>query len=159
MVHRIKPLIPDLISYNQGAFVPGRKVTDNVIVAQELIASFKRKKKSNFGWMMIKIDLEKAFDKLNWNFIQSTLHAFGFPISWIDMMMNSISSVNHSIILNDGLTNPFFLNVALDKETHCLLTFSSFAWKFSPKSLLGKLLTTTGGQPTSRTSKSLIYSL
>lgn len=107
LVQRLKNLLPDLISFNQGAFVQGRKAIDNVVIAQELIASFKRKKKSKRGWMMIKIDLEKAYDKLNWDFIRSTLQAFNFPRDWIDLMMDCISSVSHTIIFNGGLTQPF----------------------------------------------------
>lgn len=56
---------------------------------------------------MIKIDLEKAFDRINWSFILSTLAFFNFPQSWIDLISSCLSSVNHSILLNGGTTTPF----------------------------------------------------
>ncbi|KAF7807304.1 reverse transcriptase [Senna tora] len=72
IVNRLKPLIPDLLNFNQGAFVPGRKTIDNVVVAQEIVNSMKKKRKSKAGWMSIKLDLEKAYDKINWECFNPT---------------------------------------------------------------------------------------
>lgn len=65
LVHRLKPVLPSLISPNQGAFVPLRKVTDHVVIAQEAVHNMKHQKKGKFGWLVVKLDLEKAYDKLN----------------------------------------------------------------------------------------------
>lgn len=63
IVAKLRPYLGKLISPLQTAFVPGRKGMDNVIIAQELIHSLSRKK-GNTGYMAIKIDLEKAYDKI-----------------------------------------------------------------------------------------------
>ena len=63
IVARLRPYLGKLISPLQSAFVPGRKGIDNVIIAQELIHSLS-KKKGKVGYMAIKIDLEKAYDKI-----------------------------------------------------------------------------------------------
>lgn len=63
VVAKLRPYLGKLISPLQTAFVPGRKGMDNVIIAQELIHSLSRKK-GNTGYMAIKIDLEKAYDKI-----------------------------------------------------------------------------------------------
>lgn len=107
LVKRLKNHLPNLISFNQGAFVPGRKPADNIVIAQELVNSFQRKKGDGNGWMMIKLDLEKAYDKINWSFISQVLQYFNFPSKWINLIMNCISSVQHSLIIN-GNTTDFF---------------------------------------------------
>ena len=60
----------------QIVFVPGRKGTDNVIIAQELFHTLDQKKKGRVGYMAIKLDLEKAYDKLEWSFVHKVLEAF-----------------------------------------------------------------------------------
>uniref|UniRef100_A0A2N9IUL5 RNase H type-1 domain-containing protein n=1 Tax=Fagus sylvatica TaxID=28930 RepID=A0A2N9IUL5_FAGSY len=71
IVARIRPLLSNLISPFQAAFVPGRRGIDNVIIAQELIHSL-HKKKGAKGSFVVKIDLEKAYDRLEWSFIRET---------------------------------------------------------------------------------------
>ena len=72
IVNKLKGVLPDLISPAQSSFVPGRQITDNVILMQEAIHSMRRKKGAT-GWMAIKLDLEKAYDRLRWDFIHDTL--------------------------------------------------------------------------------------
>lgn len=81
LVRRLKNTLPGLISFNQGAFVPGRNPSDNVIIAQEISSMFNKKNGDRNGWMMITLDLEKAYDKIRWEFICSVLHFFHFPPS------------------------------------------------------------------------------
>ena len=59
IVARLRPFLDNLISPSQSAFVPERKGIDNVIIAQEFIHSLGRKK-GKFGYLAVKIDLEKA---------------------------------------------------------------------------------------------------
>ena len=63
LVARMRPLLGQVISLLQTAFIPGRRGTDNAIIVQELIHTVS-KKKGKTGYMAIKIDLEKAYDKL-----------------------------------------------------------------------------------------------
>lgn len=67
LVARIRPLLADLVSLFQTAFVPKRKGVDNVIIVQEIIHTMS-KKKGRGGLMAIKIDLKKAYDHLEWSF-------------------------------------------------------------------------------------------
>ena len=82
----------------QTTFVPGRKGVDNAIIVQEIIHTLS-KKKGRVGYMVIKIDLEKAYDKLEWNFIKDTLIKANLPADLIDIIMSCISSVSTSICL------------------------------------------------------------
>lgn len=69
LVDKIKGILPSLISPNQNGFVPGRHITDNIVIAEEMNHSM-RHMKSKIGYMDTKVDLEKAYDKLNWKFIE-----------------------------------------------------------------------------------------
>ena len=106
IVSRIRPLLDQLISLCQAAFVPGRRGVDNAIVVQEIIHTM-GKAKGNVGYMAFKIDLEKAYDKLEWSFIKSILSRFNFSENLIELMMSCISSVSTSILFNGGSLDSF----------------------------------------------------
>lgn len=68
----IREFLPKLVGPAQCAFVPHRHSQDNIVVAQKIFHSMRSKKGKN-GWMAIKIDLEKVYDRLKWTFIKETL--------------------------------------------------------------------------------------
>ena len=78
IVGRIRPFLPDLISLLQIAFVLERKGVDNAIIVQELIHTMS-KKKGRLGYLIIKLDLEKAYNRLEWSFVRDSLKLFRFP--------------------------------------------------------------------------------
>ena len=63
MVIRLKNVMPKLIGPAQSSFIPGRLSTDNIVVVQEDVHSMKRKQGKK-GWMLLKLDLEKAYDRI-----------------------------------------------------------------------------------------------
>ncbi|GJT44053.1 retrovirus-related pol polyprotein LINE-1 [Tanacetum coccineum] len=63
IVNRLKKILPNMISPTQGAFVPGRQITDNIVIVQEAL-HLMRQKRGKKGYMAIKIDLAKAYDRL-----------------------------------------------------------------------------------------------
>ena len=80
-------------------FVPSRRGLDNVIITQEIIHALTLKK-GNTGFMAIKIDLEKAYDRLEWNFIQDVLLLYNLPSSMVDLIMSCISFSSISLLFN-----------------------------------------------------------
>ncbi|XP_050263906.1 uncharacterized protein LOC126708133 [Quercus robur] len=90
----------------RATFVPGRKGVENAIIAQEIIHIASRKK-GNIGYMVIKIDLEKAYDRLEWSFIREVLHAANFLPDLIQIIMSCVSSTSTSILFNGGILDPF----------------------------------------------------
>ncbi|VVA40999.1 PREDICTED: reverse mRNAase, partial [Prunus dulcis] len=72
LVARLRPCMTKLVSPNQVSFVPGRQITDNIIVAQEVLHKFKNAKGKK-GFIAWKIDLSKAYDRMQWPFIREVL--------------------------------------------------------------------------------------
>ncbi|XP_039031943.1 uncharacterized protein LOC120166816 [Hibiscus syriacus] len=106
IANRLKHLMPMWISENQTSFVPWRSITDNIIITQDVIHSL-RKKKGIKGWMAIKIDLEKAYDRLEWSFIDDMLSDLGIPDSLCQLTMNSVTPVSTQILWNGSLIETF----------------------------------------------------
>ena len=106
IVGRLKELMPKLISEIQSSFVPGRHVTDNIIVAQEIIHSMRRMKGKR-GVMTIKVDLEKAYDRLSWSFIRDTLIDARLPSDLIRIIMQCIESPTLSVLWNGCASQSF----------------------------------------------------
>jgi len=86
-----------LIAPEQSGFVEGRQILDGIILIHEVVHSLKH---SNTPGMLVKLDLSKAYDKLNWDFMRSMLRAFGFCNEWIDWVMNLTSSAFFSLMIN-----------------------------------------------------------
>lgn len=72
LVAKIRPFLSNIISPIQTAFVPGRRGVDNVVIAQDLIYTMD-KMKGKEGYMAIKVDLEKVYDRLEWSSIHKVL--------------------------------------------------------------------------------------
>lgn len=66
-----------------------------------------RSKKGKKGWMAIKIDLEKAYDRLNWEFVRNTLQDIGLPAIFIDLVWHSISSPCMRVVWNGEALEEF----------------------------------------------------
>ena len=97
--HRLKQVLSDLISPVQSSFVLGRQITDNVMVMQEILHSMRRKTAAK-GWMAIKLDWEKAYDRLRWEFIHDTRTNIKLPNYLIEVTMNYVSSWSLNILWN-----------------------------------------------------------
>ena len=89
IVQRLKEVLPLLISPSQASFIPQRQINDNIIIMQEVLHTMK-KKKGGKGLLVIKIDLEKAYDHLNWAFIRDTLIEMGLPTLMVETIMSCV---------------------------------------------------------------------
>ncbi|CAL1406493.1 unnamed protein product [Linum trigynum] len=86
LAERLKSFMPDLVHETQTSFVPGRHITDNICVLQEVVHSM-RAKTGRSEWMVIKVDLAKAYHRIRWNFVRDTLEAAGMPDKFIELTM------------------------------------------------------------------------
>lgn len=109
MTNRLKPCLNSIISDKQSAFVEGRLLTDNVVIAYELNHYIRRKTQGKVGIAGLKVDVSKAYDRLEWCFIENMLNRFGFHQQWIDRIMACVRSVSYSFLHNGevfGNVNP-----------------------------------------------------
>jgi hypothetical protein len=90
---RLRPALEETISQEQSAFVPGRLITDNALVAFESIHSMKRKKKAKKGSCAVKLDMMKAYDRVEWPFLEAIMLKLGFPVPIVKLIMKCVSSV------------------------------------------------------------------
>ncbi|XP_061365840.1 uncharacterized protein LOC133309118 [Gastrolobium bilobum] len=107
LANKIKPLIGDLISPSQVNFIPKRNIQDNIIIVQELIHSMHRMKGKK-SFFSIKIDLEKAYDKLNWEFIKSVLEDLKLPGDLVAAIMGCVTSPFIEVLWNGARTQGFY---------------------------------------------------
>eukprot|EP00253_Pinus_taeda_P028357 PITA_28357 len=104
LANRLKNLLPSLISENQGGFVPSRQITDNVILIQEAIhSSISRKERG----MIIKLDMENAFDRVNHHFLKEVLRKFGISNTFISIIMECITHPWTAPLINGRPSNYF----------------------------------------------------
>ena len=99
LVLRLKNLMPNLISPSQTAFVAGRRGIDNVIVAQKLLYMMERMK-GRTGYMIIKIDLEKAYNRMEWSFVRNMLLSLNFHMDTVELILSCISTTSISLLFN-----------------------------------------------------------
>jgi hypothetical protein len=78
LANRLKPLLTRYISIEQSAFVEGRSILDNVMVAMETIHHMKSKTKGKVGEVALKIDISKAYDIVDWNYLMNVMIRMGF---------------------------------------------------------------------------------
>ena len=79
LANRLRVVLPDIIFETQNAFVGGRQILDSALIASECLDG---SLKSSVPRVLCKFDVEKAFDHVNWNFIQYLLGCCGFSPSW-----------------------------------------------------------------------------
>lgn len=101
---RLKSILSSIISDNQSAFVKGRSITDNIIVAFETQHYINGKRQGNNGVLALKADMSKAFDRVEWGFLRGIMSKLGFCSKWV---MMCVSSVSMNILYNGSPVQSF----------------------------------------------------
>ena len=89
--------------------MPGRLITDNVLVAYEALHTMHGQKNGKTRSLALKLDVSKVYDKVEWNFLKQIMLKLGFPGDWVDRVMSCVTSTSFSILINDkpfGMINP-----------------------------------------------------
>ena len=120
--------MPKLIGHAQSSFIPGRLSADNIVVVQEAVHSMK-KKQGRKGWMLLKLDLEKAYDRLRWDFLEDTLRAAGLSENWVRGLWN-VCLVHQCVFCGIGKNlSRLSHQEDCDKVIHSPRTCLSYAWR------------------------------
>ena len=100
LANKLKKILPSIISDIQSAFMNGKLIIDNVLVAFEMMHHINLKKTGAKGEMAIKLDMSKAYDKVEWACIDKIMEKLGFHPRWRSLMMQCISSVTYAVHIN-----------------------------------------------------------
>lgn len=105
-MNRLKEMLPKVIAPNQCSFVPERQISNNMVIIQEIVHSMrihrggKRKK-------LLKLDLEKKYDRINWDFILDTLRELGLPNTLVYLIIKCVTGSSMKVFWNKKVTNGF----------------------------------------------------
>lgn len=105
IVHRLRGFMDGLISENQSAFIGGRQIQDNLVIAQELFYALKKKDKGGKEHLAINFDMSKAYDRLEWEFLSLAVRAHGFCEEWVNLVMKLVTTVSYIYKVNGYLSN------------------------------------------------------
>lgn len=106
LVAKLKPLLHNLISPHQSAFLQGRWIIENQVIVQEMMHNLKTRKVKT-GLMAIKLDLQEAYNRVNWDFLRTVPIRFGFNDTFISWIMSCISSMHFVVMVNGRKTEQF----------------------------------------------------
>ncbi|KAA3485070.1 reverse transcriptase [Gossypium australe] len=100
-------VIGKCIDKAQSAFVPGRLISDNVLLAYEIFNTLKQKRNGKKGFTAVKLDMSKTYDRVEWSFIKEIMIRMGFATKWVEGIMKCMTSVSYSIVMNGFIVEKF----------------------------------------------------
>lgn len=107
LVNILKTFMPDFVSEHQNNFVANRHIQNNIIIAQEAFHYLKLKNAGKKFVAGLKIDMNKAYNRVYWNFLKAVMKKMSFSDTWVKLVMSCIITVSFSIVLN-GKPGRFF---------------------------------------------------
>ena len=105
----LKKILPLIISEHQSAFTKDRLISDNIMVASETLHCLQRYNSGSHGYMAIKLDMSKAYDRVEWLCLEGIMRKISFNEGWINLIMVCVSTVSYSVLVNgdpSGLIHP-----------------------------------------------------
>ncbi|KAA3469492.1 reverse transcriptase [Gossypium australe] len=100
IANRLQNYIGRCIDSAQSAFMPGRLISDNVLIAYEILHTLRQKCYGKKGLMAAKLDISKAYDRVEWGFLKDVLLKMGFAEEWVRLVMKCVSTVSYAVNIN-----------------------------------------------------------
>ncbi|XP_050211503.1 uncharacterized protein LOC126661686 [Mercurialis annua] len=107
LTHRLQRMLPAILSSTQNAFTKGRAISDNILIVHEVMHYLKTKASGKNHFMALRLDVSKAYDRLEWGYIKAMLIKWGFCHHWVSWIMECISTVSFPIRIN-GVNHGYF---------------------------------------------------
>ena len=129
---RLSLILPDIVSPNQGAYVKGRSIMHNTLICQDMMRFYRPSETQ--PCCMFKLDVKKAYDTVDWDFMTQFMEAIGFPGHFIRLIRTCITSPQYSLLINGCPSTPIHPSRGL-RQGDPLSPFSSHcAWNTSLES-------------------------
>lgn len=109
LANKLKKLLPTIITEHQSAFAKDCLISDNILVAFESLHGMKNHNSSKHEYMVLKLDMSKTYDQVEWSFLENIMRKLCFNERWINLIMICVKSVTYSILFNGeprGLIQP-----------------------------------------------------
>ncbi|CAA7023576.1 unnamed protein product [Microthlaspi erraticum] len=100
LTSRLKKILPAIVSPTKSAFVSERLISDNILIAHEIVHSLSSHREISESFMAITTDMSKAYDRVEWRFLRELLVAMGFRTIWINWIMSCVQTVTYSVLIN-----------------------------------------------------------
>lgn len=98
LANRLKEVLNLVVSDTQSAFIPGRLFSDNIMVSYEVMHYLKQKKIGKDGYLALKLDMNKAYDRIEWDFMKLILLRMGFSNWWVSLVLKCVTTVSYNIV-------------------------------------------------------------
>lgn len=105
--NRLRPILDEIISPNQSAFVPDRLIADNALVAFECFHFIQKNKRPANAACAYKLDLSKAYDRVDWGFLEQAMYKMGFAHRWVSWILQCVTTVRYAVKFNGTLLSTF----------------------------------------------------
>ena len=99
LANHTKVILPNVIFDSQSAFVHDRNITDNTTVAFEILHCIRYRRKGKTGHIAVKLDISKAYDRVEWEFLRHIMLKIGLPNQWVQLAMETVCTASYSILL------------------------------------------------------------
>uniref|UniRef100_A0A8I6XX79 Reverse transcriptase domain-containing protein n=1 Tax=Hordeum vulgare subsp. vulgare TaxID=112509 RepID=A0A8I6XX79_HORVV len=103
IANRLKQILPEVIASNQSAFVPGRLIIDNILLAYEVTHFMQNKRSGEVGYATRKLDMSKAYDRVEWQFLKAMMDKMGFGEAWVKLIVKCCTTVQYKFRFNDTI--------------------------------------------------------
>ena len=100
LANSLKRILGRIISDYQSAFVAKRVITDNILISFEILHYMKSKRQGNTAHMALKLDMSKAYDRVELDYLKGIMLKMGFYQRWVDLIMAGIMSTSYSVLVN-----------------------------------------------------------
>ncbi|KAA3485161.1 reverse transcriptase [Gossypium australe] len=100
IANRFQWVIGNRIDVAQSAFVPGRLISNNVLLAYEMLHTFRKKRTGMKGFMAVKLDMSKAYDMVEWVFLNEVMLKMGFAKKWVELILRCITTTSYTVNIN-----------------------------------------------------------
>ncbi|CAL1412174.1 unnamed protein product [Linum trigynum] len=100
MTNRLQPWLLVLVNELQSSFTSGRQIQDNIIIVHEVLNHFKKNRAGSRKDMMMKLDMRKAYDLVEWDFLLELLSAYSFNNTWCRWVKACVSTVKFRLLFN-----------------------------------------------------------